>query len=103
MAVEEKVVSREFKKYIRKPVADPGFDETVKKLTTEKIEKTINSVLKGMSTRVRAALETCIHCALCSDACHWYLSHDKDTNSMHQNRARNIGIFLMIKTQLIHL
>jgi len=78
MAVEEKVVSREFKKYIRKPVADPGFDETVKKLTTEKIEKTINSVLKGMSTRVRAALETCIHCALCSDACHWYLSHDKD-------------------------
>ena len=80
MAVEEKVVSREFKKYIRKPVADPGFDETVKKLTPEKIEKAINAVLnlRKNAGRFLAPLETCIHCALCSEACHWYQSHDKD-------------------------
>ncbi|MEW6419119.1 MAG: (Fe-S)-binding protein [Nitrospirota bacterium] len=76
----EKVVSREFKEYIRPPVADPGFDESIKKLTPEKIEKTINAVLNmmgGAATFV-APLKTCIHCALCSEACHWYQSHGKD-------------------------
>ncbi|MEW6584657.1 MAG: (Fe-S)-binding protein [Nitrospirota bacterium] len=80
MAVEEKVVSREFKEYIRKPVTDIGLDETVKNLSPEKIEKAINAVLnlRKSSARLAAPLETCIHCALCSNACHWYLSHDKD-------------------------
>ena len=80
MTVEEKIVSREFKEYIREPVADIGLDETVKNLTPEKIEKAINAVLnlRKSAARLAAPLETCIHCALCSDACHWYLSHDKD-------------------------
>jgi len=79
-AVKEKVVSREFKKYIREPVADPGLDESIKKLTPEKIEKAVNTVLNFKNTAMRfaAPLETCIHCALCSNACHWYISHDKD-------------------------
>jgi Fe-S oxidoreductase len=64
----------------RKEVADPGFDESVKKLTPEKIEKAINAVLnlRKSAARFAAPLETCIHCALCSGACHWYLSYDKD-------------------------
>lgn len=64
----------------RTPVKDPGFDETVKKLTTEKIEKVVNAVLNigKNGARFMAPLETCIHCALCSTACHWYLSHGKD-------------------------
>lgn len=80
MAVEEKVVSREFKEYIRKPVADPGFDEAIKKLTPEKIEQVINGVLnlRNTAARFKVPLETCIHCALCSKACHWYLSHNED-------------------------
>lgn len=78
--VEEKVISREFKEYVRKPVADPGLDESIKKLTPERIEKAVNAVLNMRKTAARflAPLETCIHCALCSEACHWYLSHDKD-------------------------
>jgi two-component SAPR family response regulator len=43
--IEEKVVSMEFKEYIRKPVSDPGLDKTIEKLTPEKIEKAINAVL----------------------------------------------------------
>ncbi|MEW6163159.1 MAG: 4Fe-4S dicluster domain-containing protein [Nitrospirota bacterium] len=80
MAVAERVVSREFKEYIREPNPDIGLDETVKRLTPEKIEKTINSVLnlRKNSGRFLAPLETCIHCALCSEACQWYLSNDKD-------------------------
>lgn len=80
VVVEEKVVSREFKEYVRKPVADPGIDESIKKLTPEKIEKVINGVLnlRNTAARFKAPLETCIHCALCSEACHWYQSHYKD-------------------------
>lgn len=78
--VEEKVVSRDFKEYVRKPVADPGIDESVKKLTPERIEKAVNAVLnlRKSAARFAAPLETCIHCALCSEACHWYQSFDKD-------------------------
>ncbi|RJP55401.1 MAG: (Fe-S)-binding protein [Deltaproteobacteria bacterium] len=60
-------------------VVDPGLDETIKKLTSEKIEKTINKVLtKGAAARLKVYMQTCVHCGLCSEACHFYLSHDKD-------------------------
>jgi len=64
----------------RKEVKDVGFDEAIKKLTPEKIEKTINGILnlRNTAARFKAPLETCIHCALCSEACHWYQSHGKD-------------------------
>jgi len=78
MAVKEKVVSREFKEYIREPIADPGLDESIKGLSPEKIEKTIKAVLGARTARIKAVLDTCIHCALCSEACQWYLSNDKD-------------------------
>src|SRR4030043_1450734 len=79
-SVKENVKKEDWLKLKRKPVSDPGFDETVKNLTPEKIEKVVNAVLNiGKNAgRFMAPLETCIHCALCSDACHWYLSHDKD-------------------------
>jgi heterodisulfide reductase subunit C len=78
MAVKEKVISREFKGYIREPIADPGLDESIKGLSPEKIEKTIKAVLGARTARIKAVLDTCIHCALCSEACQWYLSNDKD-------------------------
>lgn len=74
----------------RKKVVDPGFDETIKRLTPEKIEKTINAVLNLRKTAARflAPLETCIHCALCSDACQFYLSHDKDPTYSPASKLR---------------
>ncbi len=49
------------------------------KLTRGKIEKVINGVLKNETgARLKTYVETCIHCGLCSEACHYYLSHDKD-------------------------
>jgi len=78
MAVAGKIKSREFKEYIREPIADPGLDESIKGLSPEKIEKTIKAVLGARTARIKAVLDTCIHCALCSEACQWYLSNDKD-------------------------
>jgi len=80
ISVKEHVKKKDWLELKRRPVKDPGFDETVKKLTPEKIEKVVNAVLNAGKNagRFMAPIETCIHCALCSEACHWYLSHDKD-------------------------
>ncbi|BBD08171.1 electron transfer complex ferredoxin TmcB [Desulfovibrio ferrophilus] len=60
-------------------IEDVGIDQGVARLTPEKIQKTINGVLKGeCGTRMKTYVETCVHCGLCSDACHHYLSNDKN-------------------------
>jgi Fe-S oxidoreductase len=60
-------------------VADPGLDENAKLLTPEKISEVINRILdKETAARFRIYLNTCVHCGLCSDACHWFLSNDRD-------------------------
>jgi heterodisulfide reductase subunit C len=61
-----------------KKVNDAGLQVGVQNLTEERIQKVINRVLKGESgARLKAYVETCVHCGLCSEACHYYLSHDK--------------------------
>ena len=60
-------------------IEDLGVDKGVAKLTPEKIEKTINGILAMEGgARLKSYVETCVHCGLCSEACHFYLSHDKD-------------------------
>ena len=62
-----------------KKVVDEGIEVGAQKLTEERIVKVINKVLKGESgARLKAYVDTCVHCGLCSEACHYYLSHDKD-------------------------
>ena len=63
----------------RKPVSDPGFDENAKQLTPERIETVIRWVLeKEADVRLKTFVETCIHCGLCSEACHYFLSYRRD-------------------------
>jgi heterodisulfide reductase subunit C len=74
----EKIVSKDFPEYVRDVINDPGLDETIKKLTPEKIEKAYNAVFGKLSSRIKGIIETCMHCGLCAEACQWYLSNDKD-------------------------
>ena len=63
----------------RKIVADPGLDITPKNLTAGRIKRTVNKVLaKEGAFRLRVYLQTCAHCGLCAEACHFYLSNDND-------------------------
>ena len=63
----------------RKKIEDLGLDRGTARLTPEKIEKVCQRVLKGETgSRLKVYAETCMRCGLCSDACHFYLSHDKD-------------------------
>jgi Fe-S oxidoreductase len=60
-------------------VVDLGLDESIKKLTPEKIQKVINQVLtKETAARLKIYIDTCIHCGLCADGCHTYLSRYRD-------------------------
>jgi len=98
VGVKGNVEAKDWKVLKRKPVADIGFDETVKKLTPEKIEKAINTVLnlRKNAGRFKAPLDTCIHCALCADACHWYMSHGKDPSYSPVAKVR-MTLWEMIK------
>jgi Fe-S oxidoreductase len=57
-------------------IADEGLDKGLARLTSEKIEKTINTILSNETgARLKTYVSTCVHCGLCSDACHIYLSN----------------------------
>jgi heterodisulfide reductase subunit C len=63
----------------KEKAVDVGIEKGVEKLTPEKIEKVIDRVLKGETgARLKTYVDTCVHCGLCSEACHYYLSHDND-------------------------
>jgi Fe-S oxidoreductase len=67
------------KKVEEKKAIDEGLERGAEKLTEDRIEKVIDRVIKGETgARLKAYVETCIHCGLCSEACHYYLSHDND-------------------------
>ncbi|NNL77937.1 MAG: (Fe-S)-binding protein, partial [Desulfobacterales bacterium] len=66
-------------KKVEKKVMDQGLEIGAQNLNEKQIEKVINRVLKSESgARLKAYVDTCIHCGLCSEACHYYLSHDND-------------------------
>ena len=60
-----------------KVIQDPGLDRGMERLTPAEIEKTINKVLASEAgARFKTYLDTCVHCGLCSSACHFFVSHD---------------------------
>ena len=60
-------------------VEDPGIDEPCSKLTPDQIEKVVNHVFtKEASARLKVYIDTCVHCGLCAEACHTYISRNKD-------------------------
>jgi ferredoxin len=60
-------------------VNDSGMDLPVQELTPERIAEVFNRIMDNeTAARFRVYLNTCVHCGLCSDACHWFLSNDRD-------------------------
>ena len=56
-------------------VEDPGIEEGLQKLTDEKKDKILSEFVAFLKKgRFDVYVNTCIHCGLCSDACHWYQS-----------------------------
>ena len=58
---------------------DSAIEDGLARLTPEKITETINQVLqKETGPRLKAYVETCMRCGLCSDACSYFLSNDRN-------------------------
>jgi Fe-S oxidoreductase len=63
----------------KKKILDEGIEKGAEKLTVDKIQKVIQNVLKNETgARFKAYIDTCVHCGLCSDACHFFLSNNRD-------------------------
>ena len=60
-------------------IDDRGIAKGIAQLSKETLGRLIERVCKGEAgARLKAYVETCVHCGLCSEACHYYLSHDND-------------------------
>lgn len=68
-------------KTLRKLVVDHGMDDMAESLTPEMIGEVLSRVIgKEVDVRFKTYVETCIHCGLCSEACHYFLSFGRDPN-----------------------
>jgi len=64
---------------IEEKIIDAGLDKGAERLTKDKIEKVVNAVLENETgARLKMYVETCVHCGLCSEGCHIYLSRNRD-------------------------
>lgn len=60
-------------------INDEGLIKGVEQLSPEKIERVILQVLKNETgARLKTYVDTCVHCGLCSEGCHYFLSRDRD-------------------------
>ncbi len=60
-------------------IADAGLDQGMAKLSEDRIEQVVNQVITSETgARLKAYVDTCVHCGLCAEACHIYLSLDRD-------------------------
>lgn len=61
-------------------VKDP-FEERIKSLKPEDFKKALKMFNEKICREYAAFLNTCVHCGLCADSCHYYLDQ-KDTKSI---------------------
>ncbi|NOY69008.1 MAG: (Fe-S)-binding protein [Deltaproteobacteria bacterium] len=60
-------------------IVDEGLDKGADKLTGDQIARVIKAVLENETgARLKVYVDTCVHCGLCSDACHIYLSQNRN-------------------------
>jgi Fe-S oxidoreductase len=60
-------------------IIDQGIELGASRLSPDQIEETVKEMLASEGgARLKAFIETCAHCALCSEACHFYLSNDRN-------------------------
>jgi Fe-S oxidoreductase len=60
-------------------IPDKGIDQGAQKLTPDQITRVICRHLEEEGgARLKIYIETCVHCGLCSEACHFYVSNDND-------------------------
>lgn len=71
---------------------DP-FEEKIKQLSSEDLKKALQVFREKINSEYAAYLNSCVHCGLCADSCHYYLVN-KDIQSMPAYKLNLVvGIF----------
>ena len=71
-------------------VVDEGIEAGIRRLTPEIIESTVNRVLKQeAAARLKIYLKTCVRCGMCAEACHTFLSQNRDPQYAPVSKVRN--------------
>jgi len=60
--------------------SDP-LEEKIKQLKPEDLKKALQVFREKLNQEYAAYLNSCVHCGLCADSCHYYLTH-KDVQSL---------------------
>ena len=79
-----------------KNIVDEGLETGTERLTRERVAKVVDKVINGETgARLKAYVDTCVHCGLCSDACHFYLSTKRDPKFTPSGRVkRSMSVLL---------
>ncbi len=73
-------------------IKDP-FEERIEQLTPEDLEKALQVFKEKIDHKYAAHLNSCVHCGLCADSCHYYLTHE-DTESIPAHKLNLVtGVF----------
>ncbi|MGD8267883.1 MAG: (Fe-S)-binding protein, partial [Desulfobacterales bacterium] len=81
-----------------KKIYDKGIEEGAAKLTPERIQKVYRQMMDAEAgARLKTYVESCVSCGLCSEACHFYLSNDKDPRFAPAGKVRQTMAELMKK------
>jgi len=60
-------------------IDDQGILRGLEQLSPEKIERVINQVLsEETGAKLKVYVDTCVHCGLCSEGCHFFISRNRD-------------------------
>ncbi|MFW6334398.1 MAG: 4Fe-4S dicluster domain-containing protein, partial [Desulfosalsimonas sp.] len=60
-------------------IHDTGIEQGAARLSREKISSVINKLIETEGgARLSAYINACVRCGLCSEACHHYLSNDRN-------------------------
>ena len=63
----------------KEKIYDKGIEAGAAQLTPGKVHRVVQQMLAAEGgARLKAYIETCAHCGLCSEACHFYLSNDNN-------------------------
>nr|WP_022660561.1 (Fe-S)-binding protein [Paucidesulfovibrio longus] len=85
-------------KFDRK-IDDAGLREGIAKLTPEKIQETFLQFIEGETgAKLKVYSETCVRCGMCSEACHYFMSHDGDPSYSPVGKVtQTMGVLLKKK------
>jgi Fe-S oxidoreductase len=77
----------------KKDNKDP-FDEQIEQLTPDDLQKALQVFEQKIDHKYAAHLNSCVHCGLCADVCHYYLTY-KDLQSIPAYKlSLVIGVFI---------